>query len=137
MITTLLDQVNSIAWVFSNLLIGYIAIALVIFVVAYIILFDPKATTAGKYIFRFFVSLVGVIGLVFIATFVDPRPGREWNIYPGDVLWWRPLLRVIAYGYVAYTVTGLSILLGFRKFKPEWLRTVNEKELVKPRNTKE
>ena len=137
MISHLLDQINTVAWITSNLLIGYIAVVLVIFVVAYIILFDPKATTAGKYIFRFFVSLVGVIGLVFIATFVDPRPGREWNIFPGDVLWWRPMLRVIAYGYVAYTVTGLSILLGLRKFKPEWLRTVNDKELVKPRNTKE
>jgi ABC-type transport system involved in cytochrome c biogenesis permease subunit len=133
----MVDKLNAIAWILSNLLIGYIALALVIFVIAYVILFDPKATTAGKYIFRFFVSLVGVIGLVFIATFVDPAQGREWNVYPGDILWWRPTVRLISYGYVACTVTGLSILLGVRKFRPDLLRTVHEKELVKPRNTKE
>lgn len=133
MIPEWLSQLNAFAWVASNALVAYIAVLLVIFVVAYYVFFDPNATTAGKYIFRFFVSLFGVIGLIFISLFVDPRLGREWTVYPGDVLWWRPLVRLIAYSYVAFTITSLSILLAFRKWKPSWLRTSLDQEMVKLR----
>ena len=135
MIPSWLDGLNNYLWVMSNLLVAYIAIVLVIFVIGYFILFDPKATTAGKFIFRFFVSLFGVIGLIFISLFVDPRAGHGWNTYPGDVLVWRPALRFIAYSYVAYSVTGLAVLLGFRKWRPSFLRTALDRELVKPRSS--
>jgi hypothetical protein len=135
--TDLFATINPALWIYSNLLVAYIAIVLVIFVVGYYALFDPGATTAGKFVFRFAVSLIGVIGLVFISLFIDPRAGREWWVWPGDILPWRPLVRAIAYTYVAYTVTGLVILLGLRKWKPHLLRTAPDRDLVKVRNPKE
>lgn len=141
MIPDWIVQFNSIAWVFTNVLVAYIALVLVIFVAGYWILFDPRATTAGKFVFRFALSLVGIIGLVYIGLFIDPSQGRQWFVYPGDVIWWRPIVRLIAYGYVAYTVTGLAILLGFRKWAPHKLRTILDRDVIKVRqlglNTRE
>lgn len=129
-----LSWINSSAWVFTNLLVAYIAVVLVVFVVAYYAWFDPRATTAGKYVFRFILSLIGVIGLVFVSLFVDPAMGRRWFEYPGDILWWRPLTRLIIYAYVAFTVTGLAVVVMLRKWKPSLLRTARDHDLVKPRN---
>ncbi len=53
-------------------------------------------------------SLVGVIGLVFIGLFVDTSAGREGFTYPGDVAIWRPVLRLTVHGYVAFTITALA-----------------------------
>lgn len=128
------DQVNTFAWVASNLLIGYIGIALIVFVVGYYLLFHPGATTAGKLIFRFALSLVGVIGLVFISLFINPREGAAWNLYPGDVYWWRPAARFIVYAYVSYTITSLTVLLAVRKWRPGLIQTApDEDTLVKVR----
>lgn len=133
MVPDWLITINSIAWITANLLIAYIAVALLVFVILYVIIFDPKATTGGRLIFRFFVSLVGVMGLVFIGSFIDPVHGREWFVYPGDVIVWRPVVRLIVYGYVAFTVTSLVVLLIIRKWYPEKLRTVADQQLVKVR----
>lgn len=132
----MIDQLNPYFWICSNLLIGYIAVAITVFAIAYPILFDPNATTAGKFLLRFVASLAGVIGLVIIGTFIDPSHGRAWSEYPGDVVWWRPAVRLGVYAYVAYTITALDVLLWFRKFQPNRLRTVtNEHTLpVKLRN---
>lgn len=125
---------NSYAWIFSNLLIAYIGVVLIIFVVGYWLLFDPKATTGGRLIFRFAVSLVGVIGLVFVSLFVNPASGRAWDEYPGDLFWWRPVVRLIVYSYVAYTITSLTILLGIRKWKPHIIVVApDESSLVRVR----
>jgi len=129
-----ISQFNPYAWVLSNLLIGYIGIALVIFVVGYYLLFQPNATTGGRLIFRFALSLIGVIGLVFISVWIDPTRGRMWYEFPGDVLWWRPIVRLVAYGYVSYTITSLIILLAIRKFSPHRVqRAPDENSLVKIR----
>ena len=133
MIPDWLVAVNTFAWISANLTIVYIATVLVVFVFAYYILFDPKATTAGKFIFRFFVSLLSIIGLIYISLFVDPVPGRSPFDYPGDVLWWRPIVRAIGYYYVAYTVTGLAVLLVVRKWFPEKLRTSKDRDIVQTR----
>lgn len=136
MIDALLDfmsDLDDIAWILSNLIIIYIAVALVIFVVGYYILFDPKATTAGGFVFRFAVSLLGVFALVFISLFVDPVKGREWFVFPGDVYEWRPLLRLLVYSYVAYTVTGLAVVLALRKWQPSKLKTAPQLDVVTPR----
>lgn len=130
------DSVNAFLWVAANLFVAYIGVMLLVFLVGYYILFDPRATTAGRFLYRFALSLLGVIILIFIGTWLDPVPGRGWNEYPGDVLWWRPLLRFIAYLAVAYTVTGLTVLLAVRKWKPQWLRTAQDRDLVKPRHDK-
>lgn len=132
-----INNFNTFAWVASNLLVLYIGVLLIGFVIGYYALFDPKSTTAGRFIFRFAFSLIGVVGLIFISVFVDPRVDQAWYLFPGDTLWWRPVVRLLVYGYVAYTITGLAILLGYRKFKPTALRTsVTETTLVKVRRPK-
>ena len=133
MINYWVRTLNSFAWMLSNILVLYIAVMLVIFVIGYFILFDPTVTTAGKYIFRFFLSLFGLIALAFISVFVDPKLGQSWVDHSTDVLVWRPFLRLLAYGYVAYTVTSLAVLLIVRKWWPSRLRTSLDYELVKPR----
>jgi hypothetical protein len=118
-----MTDLNAFFWVGSNLLIAYIAIALVVFSLTYPILFDPGATTAGRLILRFAGSLIGVISLVAISIFVDPRVGSAWWEFPGDVLSWRPALRFAVYSYVAYGITSLVVLLWLRKYRPHRLQT--------------
>lgn len=137
MIPSWLNELNAFAWVGSNVLVGYITVALVAFVIVYYALFDPKATTAGRFIFRFVVSLIGVIGLIFISLFIDPRAGTSWHIYPGDAVWWRPGLRFIVYGYVSYAITTLIALLVVRKWWPHLVATAEDKKLVRLRNETE
>ena len=130
-----IEVINPIAWVLSNVVLAYTAFVLVVFVIMYYALFDPKATTGGQLIFRFMVSLVGVVGLIFLGIFVDPAPDREWFIYPADYVdAWRPLVRFVVYGYVAFTATSLSVLLIKRKWFPHMLRIAPSQELVKPRH---
>lgn len=114
---------NAFAWISANYLIAYISILVVAFAIYYPIVFDPSATTVGKYIFRFFFSLVGVIGLIFVSLYIDPAPGRSPDEYPGDVLLWRPGLRLFVYGYLAYSITALVAVLVIRKYWPDKLRT--------------
>ena len=128
-IITFLESINPFLWIVSNLALIYIGIALILFVVAYQVFFDPKATTGGKMIFRFALSLSLVVSVIYIGIFVDPR-----HEYPGDTVWWRPAARLAAYGYVAYTITALIWFLWKRKFRPEKLDTAPDKLLVKPRH---
>lgn len=134
MIPSWINGVNQFAWITSNILIAYIALVLIVFTVSYIVFFDPKATTAGKFIFRFAFSLIGIVGLSFIGIFIDPSPGRAVLEFPGDVLWWRPIIRLLGYGYVAFAITGLCVLLYNRKWHPERLRTSLDNQLVKTRH---
>ena len=128
------ERINPALWVLSNLNLIYIGIALIVFVVLYQIWFDPKATTGGTMIFRFAWSLSLVVAVAFIGIFLDPRHEIPWHKYPGDVLWWRPFVRMAAYSYVAYTLSVLIWFLWNRKFHPEKLRTTPDKLLVKPRH---
>lgn len=131
------ELVNAIFWVFSNILVVYIAFALVVFTIGYFAIFDPYQTRGGGLIFRFTASLIGVIGLVVLSTFVDPPMGRSWLTYPNDVVWWRPALRFLVYLGVAYTITRLSIHLAISKWWPEKVRTYpDETTLVRPRKRK-
>lgn len=127
-------SISAAAWVFANILVMYSGIALLVFVLGYYILFDPGATTAGKFVWRFAFSLVGVMALIFVGLFIDPTPGREWYLFPGDVLWWRPFLRLGIMSYVAFTITGLAVLLGIRKWRPELIKTARDLNLVQPRS---
>lgn len=131
----MLEVINAIAWVTGNLLVAYIELAIIVFVIGYYVLFDPRATTAGTMIFRFMLSLVSIILLVFIGTFVDPSHNRNWNALPADVDLWRPILRVAIYGYVAYTITSLAVLLAIRKWRPHLVKKASDMNLVQPRHT--
>lgn len=125
--------INAFSWITANILVAYVMSALVVFVIVYYLIWDPKATTGGQLIFRFMVSLVGVVGLVYISLFLDPINGRNWNQYPGDVLWWRPIVRMVAYGYVAYSTTKLISYLIKRKWFPHKLKKIAPEELIKTR----
>lgn len=132
------NAINAVAWVFGNVVLAYTAIALLAFLVAYYSIFDPSATTGGKLIFRFMLSLAGVIVLVFIGIFVDPSPDREWFIFPEDsVEWWRPILRLAIYGFVAYSISSLAWLLAVRKWWPHKVKKASDINLVKVRHTSE
>jgi len=132
------DVINPIAWVTANILLAYIAFALIVFVVMYYALFDPRATTGGQLIFRFMLSLVGVIVLSFLGIFIDPAPDREWFTYPGDyVEWWRPILRLCIYGFVAFTITSLAVLLVRRKWFPHNLKMAPQPLVVVRHETSE
>ena len=129
-----LETLNPVIWVLANLVLAYVALALVIFVIMYYVLFDPKATTGGKLIFRFMLSLVGVMGLVFLGIYVDPSADRSPFEYPDDVELWRPALRLSIYSYVAFTITSLAILLIRRKWRPHSIKIAPPQDLVKVRH---
>lgn len=131
--TDLIQSINTFSWIASNLLILYIWVGLIVFTTGYYILFDPRATTAGKFIFRFFVSLVGVMSLIFIGTFIDPYEGHEWWVYPEEVETWQPIFRLIAYGYVSHTITSLAVLITIRKWLPDRLKTDQTRDLIRTR----
>ena len=130
-----LEFINAFLWVGSNALLAYCAFALIFFVVGYYTLFDPSATTAGRLIFRFMLSLIGIVGVVCLGVFVDPSGDRVWYLYPDDVATWRPIVRFFVNGYVAFTTTSLSIFLIRRKWFPK--KTPNDSDFVKVRNTAE
>lgn len=131
----MLDVINAIAWIGANILIAYIALVVVLFVFMYYIFFDPTATTAGKMIFRFMLSLVGVIGLVFIGIFIDPSHNRNPVGAPApDVDFWRPIVRFVVYAYVAFTITALAVALILRKWYPHRVKKRADLNLVKPRH---
>lgn len=127
-----LDVINHIAWVIGNILIAYDVFSVIVFVIGYYIIYDPKATTAGKLIFRFFVSLLGLIILVFVGTYIDPSGDRSWLDIPDDVDAWRPVFRCIVYGYIAFAMTSLAVLLVVRKWWPQKVKTAPY--LIKPRH---
>lgn len=135
---TIIDVVNGVFWIAANALLAYSAAVLVAFLIGYFILFDPGATTAGKLIFRFMMSLVGVVLLSVIGVFIDPAPGRDWWNFPtGEVELWRPALRLAVYVGVAFTITGLAKLLIYRKWFPHRLKKASDIEIIKPRHTAE
>lgn len=128
-----MDVINAIAWIGANILVAYIALVVVLFVIMYYIFFDPGATTAGKMIFRFMLSLVGVIGLVYIGIFIDPSIRGPFE-HAEDVAEWRPIIRLAVYAYVAFTITALAITLVMRKWFPQKVKKKQDLKLVKPRH---
>lgn len=133
-IVNFFEWINPALWVIANLCLIYIGITLILFVVLYQVFFDPRATTGGRMIFRFALSLSFVVAIIVLGLFVDPRHDLPWYLYPIDTSWWRPAARVVAYGYVAYTISALVWFLYHRKFHPEKLRRAPDRMLVTPRH---
>ena len=133
-IVDFLEWINPTIGVMANLTLIYIGILLLSFTILYPTLFDPSATTGGKMIFRFSLSLSMVVAVIVVGIFIDPRHDLPWYEYPGDTIWWRPTIRLGAYLYVAYTITSLVNFLWKRKFHPQALKRAPDKELVKPRH---
>lgn len=133
----ILNIINSVAWVASNVLIAYISVVVIAFVAGYYTLFDPSATTAGKFIFRFMLSLAGLASLLTVATFIDPSHNRIWHDYPDDIASWRPIIRFAVYSYISFTITSLAILLLVRKWWPQKIKSSPDLDLIKLRHTTE
>lgn len=129
-----LRDINAALWLLGNLLLAYTSIVLVLFVVSYGFIFDPRATTGGKLIYQFMLSLAGVLVLVFVGIYVDPINNNSWMKLPDTVDWWRPALRLLVYGFVAYSITSLVVLLVMRKWFPHKLKKASDLELVHPRS---
>lgn len=129
-----LTEINAVLWVSSNVLVGYITFAVWVFLVGYFALFNPRQTTAGKLLFNLLLSLGFVMTLVFIGVFIDNRPDEDWLSFRGDMLWWKPTIRIIGYGFLAFAVTRLIAFLIVVKWFPELLRTPRDKELIKLRH---
>jgi len=128
---------NSWLWVLGNVALAYSSIVLILFIVTYYFIFDPEATTGGRLIFQFMVSLAGVMTLVFIGIFVDPSVNSSWTTLNHSVDWWRPFPRFVIYAFVAYAITSLAILLILRKWYPHKLTKASDLTLVQPRHTSE
>ena len=133
-IVEFLEWLNPTLWVIVNLALIYIGVLLLAFTILYPTLFEPSATTGGKMIFRFALSSSMVVALIVVGIFIDPSHDIPWYEYSGDTIWWRPIVRLGAYLYVAYTITSLVTFLWKRKFYPQKLKRAPDKELVKPRH---
>lgn len=132
-----IERVSALFWVFGNILIVYSAFALIVFVIGYYILFDPSATTAGKVLFRFMLSLTGVICIAYIGLILFPVTGRPWYVPPPATdLWWA-IVRFVIYCHLAFTVTSLAVLLVIRKWFPKRIKSAPFKELVRVRHDTE
>lgn len=129
----LIQEMNTVFWTITNVLVAFTMVLLVVFVIIYYALFDPRATTAGRFVFRFMLALVGVIGLSVLGIIFDPAHGRYSAYVPIDELWWRPFVRMVIYGYVAYSVTALAILVVLRKWWPHKIHTAKTRELLETR----
>lgn len=132
-----IEGVSALLWVISNVVIAYDAITLIVFVVGYYALFDPSATTAGKVLFRFMVSLVGVISLAYFSLFFFPLTGVPWYVLPDTAELWWSFLRLGVYGYVAFTITSMAVLLVLRKWFPKRIKSAPVKELFQVRHDTE
>lgn len=130
----MLELINPGLWFIANLLVGYITIVVMSFTLAYYFMFDPNATTGGKLIFRFFVSLDGLVLLASVRVFLDPIPDRNWWEIPEHIDVFRPLVLCVIYGYVAFTITSLSVFLVIRKLAPHKVRKANDQPLLKVRS---
>jgi hypothetical protein len=132
-----LHVLNSVLWVLGNIALAYTSVVLLVFVVAYFIIFDPRATTGGRMIFQFMLSLTGILILVCIGIFIDPSANSSWLVLNPNVEWWRPSVRFLIYGFVAYSITSLVVLLVMRKWFPHKLTKASDYTLVQPRHTSE
>lgn len=130
----MMEVVNHILWVAGNIIILLIFVAALSFAIIYPLLFNPKLTTGGRLVWRAIFSVAGIGLMVVIGLFVDGR--SEWWELPPNILWWRPALRVLVYGYVAYSFGSLVALLFVRRFWPKQVEVAPEVEStlsVRPR----
>lgn len=128
-----MDVVTSILLIGTSLLMLYVTLALIVFVVGYYIFFDPKATTAGRMLFRFMVSLTGVFVLTIVNSFVFPL---VYNEARGPTIWstlWF-LLSFAIIAYVAFTITTLFVSLVLRKWFPQRVKKRSDLNLLQPRH---
>lgn len=113
--------VNQILWVAGNVVGLLIFVSALIFSVAYPLLFKFRETTAGPKIWQAILSTAGFGLLAFLGIFVDGRV-PAWEL-PMDVAWWRPLVRLIVYGFIGYSYGSLVWLLVVRRWFPKKIKT--------------
>lgn len=131
-----LEFINPFFWVAANILVAIIFVVLIIFVVMYRKVYNPFLTTVGKYIFLFMLSLIAVIGLIVIGIFINPREGYLWWNYPGDIFAWRPIVRFLGFGFTAYAVSSLTVVLWLRRYRPWKIKIAPSTDEILPTEPK-
>lgn len=124
------DEFSTVVWVLGNVIAFLVFAAAAAFSILYPILFKVELTTGGKLIWRAILSTAGFGLLVVIGLFVDGR--SEWTEMPPNVIWWRPLSRLMVYGFIAFTFSSLVALLLRRRFWPKTVVTAPD-EYTGPR----
>ena len=119
----MLDVINDVLWFVVNVLAFVASVTIVVATIAYYAFFDPRATTAGKMIFRFMVSLSGVIVIGAVAKLTGVTE---------ETTWWL-ILALLVYAYLAFTVISLAVFLAIRKWKPQKFKKKSDVNVVKPR----
>jgi hypothetical protein len=107
---------NTILWVVGNLTALSIAVSALAFSVLYRLFFNPRLTSAGASIERAVFSVAGFGVLAVIGLFLDGSV--DWWILPEHTAWWRPTLRMVVYGYIAYAFGHLVYTLVVYRFFP-------------------
>ena len=122
-----MDVFIDILWIVDNILAFVASISIVVFAIGYFFFFDPKATTAGRLIFRFMLSLAGVICLSLLAGIFKATPESLWYL----------LSALFVYGYLAYTIISLAVFLVIRKWWPHKVKKRADFNMLQPRHTSE
>ncbi|AWN03252.1 hypothetical protein PBI_CAMILLE_5 [Microbacterium phage Camille] len=118
-----MEVITDVLWIVDNLLANVASFGIITAAIAYYTLFDPRATTAGRMVFRFMVSLAGVIALSLVAEAFGATK---------DTTWW-VALAMIVYGYLVYTIIALLTFMVIRKWKPSRVKKKADLNLMKPR----
>lgn len=128
-----LTAFNTFCWVTANVEVFVVFTASLLFSILYPILFNPSLTTGGKLIWRAILSVAAFGLLVCIGIFIDGRV--EWWQYPGDVIWWRPFIRLAVYSFIGESFVSLVVLLILRRVRPEAIKVAPEDSLnLRPRD---
>lgn len=101
-------DINPFFWVISNALLVIVSAALTFYVIFYFFWFKWWEHAGGRLIMAFTSSLLGVIFLVLVGLTSNPAGSFA---YPVDTLVWRPFIRMIVYGAVAFTIIRLDVTL--------------------------
>lgn len=125
-------DINTVFWVAANYAGLVVFIASGLFTILYIIFWNPRVTTAGWLIWSAFLAIT-LFGLnQVLGVWVDGRT----SVYelPTDVAWWRPVVRLIAMGVVAYTFARLVTFVVVRRFWPDRVKIAPpEEHTLEPR----
>lgn len=116
-----IDDVNTFLWVTGNLIVLLVFLSAIAFAVTYPILFNPNQTAGGRAIWKAIGSVAGIGLLVVVGLFIDGA--TSWTARPEHVELWRSILRLLVYGWVAYSFLDLVRVLIYRRFWPDKLKT--------------
>jgi hypothetical protein len=125
-----LTGINEIAWVLGNITVLVIFFAALAFGIIYPLFFRYRETAVGIAVWRAVISVAGFGLLAVMAFFIDGR--TEWSMMPQDVSPWRPMVRLLIYGFIGHSFATLVYILLVRRFAPHKIKTAPEKWRLPP-----